>query len=168
MTRLLPAGTTPASVALRAALVVLPCAALALAPAWPHWAVVLGTVVGSVAWARTPDHAVGLVPIVLVAGWWSSRDVVDLRVLVVGVLLVLAHLAAVLASYGPLTLALDRRLAVLWARRAGLALVPLPVAWLAVRGLDPALAPPLLWLGTGAITVGLLVATARLVRTERA
>jgi hypothetical protein len=47
-----------------------------------------------------------------------------------------------------------------------MALVPLPVTWLAVRGLDPRLAPSWLWLLAGATAVGLLVVTARLVRPE--
>ena len=58
-------------------------------------------------------------------------------VLVVGVLLATSHVAATLVSYGPATLAVDPRLARLWLARGGLALVPLPVTWLAVRGLDP-------------------------------
>ncbi len=154
---------------LRAALLVLPCAALALAlPEVPHWAVVGGVLVSSVLWARTPDHAVGVVALLLVGGWWAAHGVVDWRVLVVAVLLLAAHVAATLASYGPPTLAVDRRLARLWVGRGALALVPVPLAWLAVRELDPALAPAGLWLGTGALTVVLLLATARLTRPERA
>jgi hypothetical protein len=45
-------------------------------------------------------------------------------------------------------------------------LVPLPVTWLAVRGLDAELAPSWLWLVAGATAVGLLLVTARLVRPE--
>jgi hypothetical protein len=45
-----------------------------------------------------------------------------------------------------------------------LTLVPLPVAWLAVRGLDPELAPSWLWLLAGATAVALLLVTARLTR----
>ena len=118
-------------------------------------------------WARTPDHAVGVVPLVLVGGWWAAHGVVDWRVLVVAGLLRAAHVAATLASYGPPTLAVDPRLARLWLARGALALVPVPVAWLAVRGLDPALAPSGLWLATGALTVVALLVTARLTGPER-
>ncbi|NYE37532.1 hypothetical protein F4692_002665 [Nocardioides cavernae] len=167
--RVLAPGTTGPVATLRAMLLLLPCAALALAlPEVPHWAVVAGVVVSSAVWARTPDHAAGVVSLVLVAGWWASRGVVDWRVLVVAVLLLVAHVCATLASYGPPTMAVDRRLARLWFSRALLALVPVPVAWLAVRGLDPELAPSWLWLATGAVVVVLLLATARVTRTDQA
>lgn len=163
----LPPGVTPPVALLRSLPVVLPCAALALAlPEVPHWAVVAGVVASSIAWARMPDHAAGVVSLVLVGGWWAAHGVVDWRVLVVAVLLLAAHVAATLAAYGPSTMALDRRLARLWLGRGILALVPVPVAWLAVRGLDPALAPSWLWLVTGALTVALLLVTTRLTRSE--
>ena len=68
-----------------------------------------------------------------------------LALLVVGVLLVAAHVVATLLSYGPATLAVDPRLAALWLRRGLLALVPMPITYVAVRGLDADLAPPWLW-----------------------
>jgi hypothetical protein len=167
--RLLRPGVTPPVVVLRSLLFVLPCAALAPAlPQAPHGLVVAGVVVSAAAWAWLPDHAVGVVPLALVAGWWSVHGVVDWRLLVVGVLLAAAHVAATLASYGPATLPIDPRLARLWLARGALALVPLPVAWLAVRGLDPDLAPSWLWLLTGVTAVGLLLVTARLTRPEEA
>ncbi len=167
--RVLPPGGTVPVTLLRALLLVLPCAALALAlPEVPHWAVVAGVVVSSVIWARVPDSVAGVASLVLVAGWWSAHGVVDWRVLVVAVLLLVAHVAATLVSYGPPTMALDPRLVRLWTYRALLALVPLPITWLAVRGLDPALAPSWLWLLTGAIVVALLLATARLTRSDPA
>ena len=165
--RLLPTGVSASVLALQALVVVLPCAALALAlPTVPHWFVLVGVPVGAVAWARVPDHAVGIVPLVLVGGWWASREVVDWRVLVVAVLLLGAHVSATLLSYGPPTLVVDPRLARLWGGRALLALVPMPIAWLAVRGIDPTLAPSWLWLLTGTVTVVLLVVTGRLTRSE--
>ena len=148
--RLVAPGTTRPVTALRVLVVALPCLALALAlPEVPHWFVLVTVPLSAVVWARTPDHAVGIVPLVLVAGWWTSHGVVDWRVLVVAVLLLGAHVSAVLLSYGPGTLPVDPRLVRLWLRRALLALVPVPVAWLAVRGLDPDLAPSWLWLATG-------------------
>ena len=164
--RLLPPGLAPSAVLLRTLVLVLPCTALLLAlPEVPHWAVVAGVLVTSASWARNPDHALGVASLALIGGWWASRGVVDWRVLVVVVLLLLAHVAATVAAYGPPTMRVDRGLARLWLGRALLALVPVPVAWLAVRGLDPAPAPSWLWLATGALTVVLLVGTARLTRT---
>ena len=81
-------------------------------------------------------------------------------------MLVAAHLAATVVSYGPSTLAVDPRLARLWLARGVLALVPLPVTWLAVRGLDPGLAPSWLWLVAATTAVFLLLVTTRLVRPE--
>ena len=165
--RLLRPGVVPSVVVLRALLLVLPCAALALAlPEVPHGLVVAGVALSAASWTWFPDHAVGVVPLALVAGWWAVHGVVDWRLLVVGVLLVTAHVVATVVSYGPATLAIDPRLARLWLARGGLALVPLPVTWLAVRGLDPRLAPSWLWLVAGVTAVGLLVVTARLVRPE--
>jgi hypothetical protein len=165
--RLLPSGVAPSALVLRALVLALPCVALALAlPEVPHWAVLLGVPVSAAAWARTPDHAVGVVPLVLVGGWWAAHDVLDWRVPVVAVLLVGTHLAATLAAYGPMTLPLDPRLARLWLARGLLALVPVPVAWLAVRGLDPAWAPPGTWLATGGAVVAMLLVTAHLTRSE--
>ena len=164
--RLARPGVTASVIVLRTLVVVLPCAALALAlPAVPHWFLLVAVPVGALAWARTPDHAVGIVPLVLVGGWWAARGIVDWRVLVVAVLLLGAHVAATLLSYGPATLVVDPRLARLWLGRALLVLAPVPVASLAVREIDPALAPDGLWLATGAVTVALLLATARLTRS---
>ena len=167
--RLVAPGTTRPVTALRALVVALPCLALTLAiPEVPHWFVLVTVPLSAVVWARTPDHAVGIVPLVLVAGWWASRGVVDWRVLVVAVLLLGAHVSAVLLSYGPGALPVDPRLVRLWLRRALLALVPAPVAWWSVRGIDPALAPSWLWLAAATLTAVLLLATARLTRSEAA
>ncbi|HEV2796530.1 MAG TPA: hypothetical protein VGV65_02840 [Nocardioides sp.] len=165
--RLLAPGVTRSAVTVRALVLLLPCLALALAlPEVPHWAVIALTVGGSAAWARTPDHAVGILPLVVVGGWWASHGSLDWRVPVVAALLLGAHLAATVAAYGPATLVVDPRLARLWLRRGLLALVPVPLTWLAVRGLDPGLAPPGTWVATGLVTVVLLLLTARLTRAD--
>ncbi|MCF6379842.1 hypothetical protein L2K70_19690 [Nocardioides KLBMP 9356] len=167
--RLAAPGVTTPVVALRALVVLLPCAALALAlPEVPHWFVLVVVPVTAVMWARAPDHGVGIIPLVLVAGWWAAHGVVDWRVLVVAVLLLGAHVAATLLSYGPPTLAVDPHLVRVWVVRALLAVVPVPVAWLAVRGLDPRQAPAWLWLATAALTGVLLLVTTRLTRSESA
>lgn len=165
--RLLPPGTTAPVLVLQSLLFALPCAALALAlPEVPHWFVVFLVVAVSARWARSPDHVAGAVSLVLVAGWWTVHGVVDWRVPVVAVLLLAAHVVATVLSYGPPTLALHPHLATLWARRALLALVPVPVTYLAVQGLDARLAPGWVWMAAGVIVVALLVAASRLTQPE--
>ena len=165
--RCLPDGMGWPALVLHVLVFVLPCAALALAlPTRPHPMVVLLVVIGSAWWARQPDHLTGSITLALVAAWWTVHGVVDWRVLVVGVLLLAAHVIATLLSYGPDALQVDRRLATLWLGRGLLALVPLPVTWLAVRGLDADLAPPWLWMVTALGVMALMVATLRLTQPE--
>ena len=164
---LVPPGMSWRVVVLRGLLFVLPCGALALAlPDVPHWMVILLVVATAALWARSPDHVTGAIALVLVASWWGLHGVVDWRLLPVGVLLVTSHVSATLLAYGPGTLELDPRLARLWVGRGLLAVVPMPVAWLAVRGLDPELAPPWVWIAAGVEIVGMLVVTARLTQPE--
>ena len=164
---LVPPGVTAPVIALRSLLLLLPCAALALAlPVVPHVAVVFLVVVSAAWWATAPDHPAGAVALVLVVAWWSVHDVLDWRVPLVAVLLLAAHVVATLSAYGPATLAVDPRLARLWLGRALLALVPMPVAYVAVRGLDPDLAPSWVWLAAGVLVVAALLVTSRLTQRE--
>lgn len=159
----LPPGATAQVLVLRSMLLILPCAALALAlPEVPHLGVVALVVLCSAGWMHSPDHPAGAVALLLVAGWWTAHGVVDWRVLVVGVLLVAAHVVAILMAYGPATLAVDPHLATRWLRRGLLVLVPMPVTYAAVRGLDPRLAPSWIWMAGALVVVALLVVTARL------
>jgi hypothetical protein len=159
----LPPGLTTAVLVLRVVLFLLPCAALALAlPTRPHVLVVVAVVLCAAWWARTPDHLAGGIGMALVVVWWTVHDVLDWRVPVVGVLLLAAHVVATLLSYGPETLAVDPRLARLWLRRGLLALVPLPVTWFALQGLDADLAPRWVWLSAAVLVVALILATLRL------
>lgn len=165
--RYLPPGLTGVALVLHVSLLVLPCAALALAlPTRPHGLLVALVLVSSAWWAARPDHLAGSITLALVAAWWTVHGVVDWRVLVVGVLLLAAHVVATVLSYGPDALPVDRRLGALWVRRGLLALVPLPVTWLAVRGLDPDLAPPWLWMVAALGIMALMVATLRLTQPE--
>ena len=165
--RYLPPGLGRGALALHALLLVLPCAALAVAlPTRPNGLVVTLVVVGSAWWAARPDHLSGTITLALVAAWWTVHGVVDWRILVVGVLLLAAHVVATVLAHGPDALPVDRRLGALWLRRGLLALVPLPVTWLAVRGLDPDLAPPWLWMVAALVVMALMVATLRLTQPE--
>jgi hypothetical protein len=147
---------------LRVLVLLLPVAALLVAlPQWPDTTVVVLVVLGSARWAWLPDDLVGALVLVLVGGWWAVHGTTDARLLAVGVLLLAAHVAATLASYGPGTLDPGRVLVRLWVRRGLLALVPLVVAFGAVRLLDAGLAPPGLWTVALAATVVLLLAASR-------
>ncbi|MBS2938980.1 hypothetical protein KDN32_14670 [Nocardioides sp. J2M5] len=167
MMGLVAPGTARSVLALRALLVVLPFAALALAlPAVPHWFVLVGVAVCSLVWAQAPDHAAGVGAIGLVAGWWSAHDVLDWRVLVVGLLLVLAHVTAVVLAHGTGALPVDPHLVGLWGRRSLLTLVPMPLAYVALRGLDSVAAPPWLWASAGLPVAVALLVTARLTQAR--
>ena len=153
----------PGALVLRALVLLLPCAALALAlPQRPHLLVVAVVVACAAWWARTPDHTAGVVALATVGGWWTAHDVLDWRVPVVGALLVSAHLAATVLSYGPATMPVDPRLATVWLRRGLLTLVPLPITWVALRGLDADLAPPWVWIAAALVVIALVVVTLRL------
>ena len=160
MTRL---SVTPASLVLRVLLFLMPCAALALAlPARPHALVVALVVLCSAWWARTPDHVSGVVALATIVVWWTVHDVLDWRLLAVSVLLVAAHVLATVLSYGPATMPVDPHLATVWLRRGLLTLVPLPITWVALRGLDADLAPPWVWITAALAVVAMVVVTLRL------
>jgi len=147
---------------LRSVLFVLPVAALMVAlPEVPHWASILLVSLSALAWAREPDSLAGTVALVLVMGWWAAHGVVDWHLLVVAVLLVCAHVLATVLAHGPPTLRIDAALARLWAGRGAMSLVPLVLAYAAVRGLDPDLAPPWLWMLAALVAVALLLGASR-------
>ena len=95
----------------------------------------------SCGWAIFPESAVGIGVLALVVAWWTvgpdGNDALHPVVIAVAACLVLAHVAALLASYAPAGAALPRRLVLLWVRRGLAVLLPVPallgVAWL-LRG----------------------------------
>lgn len=152
---------------LRALLFVLPVSALLVAlPEVPHWASILLVAASALVWAREPDNLAGTVALLLVIGWWAAHGVVDWRLPVVAVLLVCAHVLATVLAHGPGTLRVDPGLARLWAGRAVLSLAPLGVAYAAVRGLDPDLAPPWLWMLAALVAVALMLGVSRATQVE--
>ena len=123
---------TPGQWALRAVMVVgLLVALLATGPAgtWPApWLVVLvgGLAVG---YALLPETSFGTVAIGLVLAWWGLglRDGLHPAALVAAAGLLSAHLAGLVAAYGPDRMAVDRATVLLWARRGLLVFVLAPV-----------------------------------------
>jgi hypothetical protein len=147
----------------RGLLAVLPVAAVAAAWQRPApWFVVLVAVLGAV-WAAVPETPAGQVVLLVVVAWWGARvdDPLDARVLLAAAALVAAHVAGVLASYGPARMPVGRAPAWLWVRRGLLAWVVAPVAWVAAVGLDGAPDQPALWT-VALVTLGVLVVAAGL------
>lgn len=148
-------------------------ALLATGPAghWPPWWLVVPVVAGAGLAAAAPDSplpaGVGLVVLV----WWtvSLGDGVPASVLVAAAALLAAHLAALLASYGPAAMPLDPATLLLWARRGALVLLVVPGAFAATRLLDGEPEQPGIWvLGVAAACAATVVATVALdVRPDR-
>ena len=130
---------------------------------WPPWWLVAAFAGLAALAAATPDSPVVSGAGLLVLVWWSVSlgDGVPASVLVAAVALVVAHVAALLASYGPREMPVDRATVLLWARRAGLVLLTVPAAWLADRALRGEPEQPGIWvLGVGAACVATIVGTA--------
>lgn len=110
---------------------------VALLARWPSagaprpWLVAL-TLVLSAGWALVPESVVGVVALLVVAFSWADGLSHHLPgdVLVAAAALVAAHVAAVLASYGPARLPVSPPVARLWAVRAGLVFLAAPAVWL--------------------------------------
>ena len=152
---------------LRVLLFLLPVAALMLAlPEVPHWASILLVTASALVWAREPDNLAGTVALLLVVGWWAAQGVVDWRLPVVAVLLVCAHVLATVLAHGPATMRVDPALALLWARRGLVSLVPLGLAHAAVVGLDPELAPSWLWMLAALVVTALVLGASRATQAE--
>lgn len=143
----------------RGLLAVLPLVAVVAAWQRPATVFVIVLVVLGVLWAAMPESPAGPLVLLLVAGWWGARvdDPLDAGVLVAAAALVAAHVAGVLASYGPARMPVDRATTWLWVRRGLLAWLVAPVAWLAARGLDDAPDQPTLWTVALVTVAGLVI-----------
>ena len=153
---------TPGQVAVRAVIALgPPVALLATGPAgaWPSVLLVALVVVLSVGFAAFPESAVGSAAFVLVLAWWGVglRDGLHPMALVAAGALVAAHVAAVLAAYGPGDLVPDPGLVRLWLVRGALVFLTAPVLLLVMRALRGAPEPPLLWASAMAAAVAVLV-----------
>ena len=150
---------------LRAVVAVGPVLALlATGPAghWPPWWLVLAVVAGTGAAVAAPDSPVlaGIGLVVLV--WWTiglDQGVPGWAVLA-AVALVAAHLAALLASYGPPAMPLDAATLRRWVPRGAVVLLVVPATFAAVRVLHGEPEQPGIWLlGITAACVATVVAT---------
>lgn len=143
----------------RALVAVLPTVALLIAPGRQPAPLVLLVVVGSLAWAAFPELAAGPLVLLSVMAWWAVKvpDPVRPSVLAVALALSGAHVAGLLAAYGPVRAALDRRLVLMWVRRTLLGFIVAPVAYAAVVGLDEGSAPSMWPLAVGVLAVLCLI-----------
>lgn len=95
----------------------------------------------SVVPALIPDSGAAMFVTLALGGMWafSMPTTLSVWVLVAALDLLALHLACALASYGPPSLVLDRRLLVVWGRRAAVIAVVTALVWVATRllsGLD--------------------------------
>jgi hypothetical protein len=156
--------------ALRAVLLVAPLlAVLSAGPQdWPRGWVVALVLALSVGFAAMPESMLGTACLGLVVVWWAlaARDHVPLTALLAAALLLAAHVASVLLSYGPPALPVGGRLLRLWLRRAMVAGAAVPLVWAVAVLLDGQPEPPGVWLaGLGcAIVVCVVAAVAVTVR----
>jgi hypothetical protein len=167
-------GETSARLLLRGVVLVAPVLALvSMHPGdQPHrWFVAL-TVVLALGFAAMPESALGTACLGLVVFWWAlaAADGVPASAIPAALLLLSAHVAAVLLSYGPSGLPIGAPLLVLWLRRYALVGVAAPLVWLVGVVVDDQPEPPGIWVaGLGsAIAVCIVAATAVTMRPEPA
>ena len=125
---------TPSGWVCRALVAGLPLVAVACTTgageAAPLWFFVLVGLI-SLGWAAFPESAAGVVALFLPIAWWGVglRDGIDPWALPAAAALLLAHVAAVLVSYGPPELPVDAATARLWARRALWTFLAVPLTY---------------------------------------
>jgi hypothetical protein len=155
---------TPGQWLLRVVIVLAPLAAvLAALPAGgrPHAPFLVALVLVSALFALFPASLAGVLVLLMPAVWWAVvPDPMHPMCLVAAALLLVCHLAALLASYGPDRLPLDPALAGLWARRGVLLVLAAPVVWVTASVLDGERERPGMWVaGLVAACLGAAFAT---------
>ena len=163
---------TRARLLLRAVVLVAPVLALEAARPGdaPHRWFVAATVALAVGFAAMPESPFGTACLGLVVIWWAlaAVDGVPVGAIPAALLLLAAHVSAVLLSYGPPALPIGGALLGRWLRRsAGIAVV-VPLVWLLAVVVDDQPEPPGIWVaGLGcAIVVCVVAATAVTMREE--
>jgi hypothetical protein len=126
-----------------------------------RWLVALVLVL-SVAFAAMPDSPFGTAALLVVVAWWglAFRDGPHPQAVLAAAALLVAHVAAVLASYGPGQMPLDPGLARLWARRGLVVLAISPAVWAVAVVLRGQPEPAGIWVaGLAAAFTAMLVAS---------
>ena len=127
-------GWTPGQWALRATVVaglMVALLATGLRGVWPAWWFALLVVGLAVAFSLLPEAPMGTVATGLVLAWWgfAFRDGPHPQALLAAAGLLAAHVAAVLAGYGPRDLPLDPATVRLWAVRGVLVFLAAPAVF---------------------------------------
>ncbi|MBB6629067.1 hypothetical protein H5V45_17200 [Nocardioides sp. KIGAM211] len=153
---------------LRAVIALGPPAALlctSFVGAVPAWWLVILVVALSLVFAAVPEGPVGTVAFVVVIAWWgvSLRDGLHPQAIAAACALVAAHVAAVLASYGPALLQPDRPTVLLWVRRGCLVALVAPLVWALAALVRDQPEPPGIWVAglVGALGAAVAASAAR-------
>ena len=125
---------TPGQWALRATVVagiMVALLATGLRGVWPAWWFVLLVAGLAIAFSLVPEAPMGTVATGLVLAWWgfAFRDGPHPQALLAAAGLLTAHLAAVLAAYGPRDLPLDPATVRLWAVRGAVVFLAAPAVF---------------------------------------
>ena len=148
---------------LRCVVIAAPVLALILArPADlpPVWLVVV-TALLATAFAALPESWLGTVCLALVVVWWALTvdGEVTANAVPAALLLLAAHLAAVLLSYGPPGLRLGGAVLRRWLLRGAAAGAAAPLVWLVAVSVDGRAEPPGIWvMGLGAAVAAAVLA----------
>ena len=155
---------------LRAVVVLGPAVALlATGPAgnWPSGWLVALTVALAGGFAAMPESALGTTAFCVVVIWWGfALEQVSVEVVVGGVALLASHLSAVLLSYGPARLPVDRGVLERWVGRGMLVGPTVPAVWLLGTALEGQPEPPGIWVA-GLVSSVVVCAVAAAAVTDR-
>lgn len=138
----------------------------------PGWLLALVLVVAS-GHAFLPESGLGTAGMLLVVGWWGLGPVTEgatppASVVPAAVALVVAHVAAVLLSYGPGDLPVDRSLLLTWLRRGALCAAVAPVVWFVAVGVAGQPEPAGIWVAAlvAATTAAVIASVAFVIEEE--
>ena len=143
-------GWTPAQAALRTTIVagvMVALLATGLRGVWPAWWLVVLVAGLAVAFALLPEAPMGTVATGLVLAWWgfAFRGGPYPEALLAAAGLLTAHLAAVVAGYGPRDLPPDPATVRLWAVRGAVVFLAAPVVYVVATLLEGQPEPGGIW-----------------------
>ena len=114
---------------------------------WPSGWLIALTVALAAGFAAMPESALGTTAFWVVIVWWGfALEQVPPEAVLAGTALLAAHLAALLLSYGPAQLPVDRGVLGLWVGRGMLLALAVPVVWLLAAAVEDQPEPPGVWL----------------------
>ena len=127
---------------------------------WPPWWLAVPVVGLAGAFAAMPDSPYGAGVSLAVVVWWtiSLSDELQAEVMVAAAALVIAHLAAQVASYGPAALPIEAATLRRWGLRSALVLVTVPAVWGVARLLRGEPEQPGIWVLGAAVALAATVA----------